>query len=79
MGRKNSKTRFVLKKLEEHPKSAKEISEECNISISTTHRIIKKLLEKNLLKKSGMIDDRGVKIKLYQRMNSISPENLNKK
>ena len=63
--KKNHNTLLVLKTLKSKPKSVKEISEECNISLPTTHRIINKLLERNLLKKSGTIDERGVKKRLF--------------
>lgn len=49
----------------ESPKSANDISKECNIPLSTVYRKLKKLREHKLLQTSGIIDDAGVKIRLF--------------
>lgn len=63
---KYSNALLVLRTIESIPKSVKEISNECNIPLPTAYRIINELAKKKLLEKSGIIDEHGVKMKLYK-------------
>ncbi|MCH7966953.1 MAG: helix-turn-helix transcriptional regulator [Thaumarchaeota archaeon] len=48
------------------PKSVKQICQENNIPINCVYRRLKKLEQKGLLEKSGVISNDGVKTFLYQ-------------
>ncbi len=48
------------------PKSAKQISQETKISISSVYRKLKKLEDKELLERSGAISHEGAKIFFYK-------------
>lgn len=48
------------------PKSAKQISQETKIPISSVYRRIKKLEQRGLLERSGIIANGGAKTFLYQ-------------
>jgi len=58
--------RIILQGTMNHPKSAKKISAEYHISLSTVYRRIETLLEKKLLSITGIIDKDGKKYFLYQ-------------
>lgn len=55
----------VLSSISDLPKSAKEISSECYLSISTVYRKLHFMHQKGLLKTSGIITDNGVKTRKF--------------
>ena len=57
----------VLSSIVDLPKSAKEISGECDLPISTVYRKLHFMHQKGLLKTSGTITDNGVKTKKFAR------------
>ena len=57
----------ILFSLTSSPKSAKRISEDTGISITTVYRKIKKLKESQLVAISGCITDEGTKQFLYSK------------
>jgi len=57
----------VLSSIMNLPKSAKEISSECSIPISTVYRKLYLMHQKGLLKTSGNITDNGVKTRKFAK------------
>lgn len=58
--------RIILQGTMNHPKSARDISAEYNIPLSTVYRRLETLLDKKLLITTGVIVDDGKKSFLYQ-------------
>ncbi len=58
--------RGILESTVECPKSAKQLSQECNIPISTAYRRVQQLHDNKLLSISGMINEDGKKYFLYK-------------
>lgn len=57
----------VLSSVMDSPKSAKEISSECNLPISTVYRKLHLMYHNGLLKTSGTITDNGVKTRKFAK------------
>lgn len=57
----------ILSSVMNSPKSAKEISTECNLPISTVYRKLHLMHHKGLLKTSGIITDNGVKTRKFTK------------
>lgn len=57
----------VLSSVMGSPKSAKEISSECNLPISTIYRKLHLMHHNGLLKTSGTITDNGVKTRKFAK------------
>lgn len=55
----------IFQALMDSPKTAQQISSECNVSIATVYRKLKALEERQLIQTSGVISN-GVRIKKYQ-------------
>ncbi|MDE1815504.1 MAG: HTH domain-containing protein [Thaumarchaeota archaeon] len=53
------------------PKNASELSKECNVSLTTVYRQVKRLNDKKLLIVSGSIDDGGKKHFTFKSKNSV--------
>ena len=60
----------ILSSLTRSPKSAQEISIECNIPIASVYRKLHSLYDKQLLQRTGTIND-GVKCKLYSNLEEV--------
>ncbi len=58
--------RAILESARECPKSAKQLSQECNIPISTAYRRVQELHDHKLLSISGVINEDGKKYFLYK-------------
>lgn len=58
--------RAILESASELPKSAKQISQECHIPISTAYRRVQQLHDHKLLSISGTISEDGKKFFLYK-------------
>ena len=58
--------RSILKAIMEKPKSAMELTRECNIPISTIYRRIQMLHDAKMLYMSGNISEEGKKFFLYK-------------
>lgn len=58
----------ILCSLTNSPKSAQDISIECNIPIASVYRKLHSLYDKQLLQRTGIITDEGVKCKLYSNL-----------
>jgi predicted transcriptional regulator len=58
--------RTILDSTVECPKSAKQLSQDCNIPISTAYRRVQQLHDHKLLSISGMINEDGKKYFLYK-------------
>lgn len=56
----------VFETLLDSPKSAEQISDECNIPRSTVYRKLKDLKEKKLIKTNGTIEN-GTRIRVYKK------------
>ena len=56
----------IFVSLMDTPKSAKQISQETKIPIGSVYRRLKKLEQKELLERSGIISHEGAKTFLYQ-------------
>jgi len=59
-------SRAVLESTRECPKSAKQLSQECNMPICTTYRRVQGLYDRKLLSISGTINENGKKFFLYK-------------
>ena len=53
------------------PKNATQLSQDCDISLTTVYRQIKRLNDKRLLVVSGSIDETGKKHFVYKRKQSV--------
>ncbi|MGQ0375911.1 MAG: hypothetical protein ACT4OW_00185 [Nitrososphaerota archaeon] len=62
----------VLSSVRNSPKSAKEISSECNLPISTVYRKLHLMNHNGLLKTSGTITDNGVKTRKFAKKQILS-------
>ncbi len=58
--------RAILESTSELPKSAKQLSQECNVPISTAYRRIQQLHDHKLLSISGTISEDGKRFFLYK-------------
>ncbi len=58
--------RAILESTIDCPKSAKQLSQECNIPISTAYRRVQQLHDHKLVTISGMINEDGKKYFLYK-------------
>jgi len=58
--------RTILDSTMDKPKSAIEITAECNIPMSTVYRRIQTLHDNNLVRTSGIITDEGKRLFLYK-------------
>ncbi len=58
--------RSILESASELPKSAKQLSQECNIPISTAYRRIQQMHDNKLLSISGTINEDGKRFFLYK-------------
>jgi predicted transcriptional regulator len=56
----------IFESVNNSPKSALQISEECNIPRSTVYRKLKMLHEKNLIQRRGLLQN-GVKNRIYKK------------
>ena len=64
---KDKKLMNVLSLIVNTPKSAKEISSECNLPINTVYKKLYLMYQKGLLKTSGNITDDGVKTRKFAK------------
>lgn len=53
------------------PKNASELSKDCDVSLTTVYRQVKRLSDKKLLVVSGSIDDDGKKHFTFKSKNSV--------
>ncbi|MDE1862782.1 MAG: ArsR family transcriptional regulator [Thaumarchaeota archaeon] len=58
--------RAILESAGEHPKSAKQLSQECKIPISTAYRRVQQMHDHKLLSITGTISEDGKKFFLYK-------------
>ncbi|KEQ57443.1 hypothetical protein SCCGRSA3_00237 [Marine Group I thaumarchaeote SCGC RSA3] len=63
----DEQTMTILQSLIDSPKSAQQLSHECNIPISSVYRKLQILKEKQLLVTSGSVTDDGVKTIFFQK------------
>lgn len=64
---KDKKLMNILSSVMDSPKSAKEISSECNLPISAVYRKLYLMYHNGLLKTSGTITDSGVKTRKFTK------------
>ena len=64
---KDKKLMNILSSVMDSPKSAKEISSECNLPISTVYRKLYLMYHNGLLKTSGTITDNGAKTRKFTK------------
>jgi predicted transcriptional regulator len=57
----------IIGSVQNSPKSAKQISEECNIPRSTVYKKLKILQDKNLIQTKGILQN-GVKNRIYKNI-----------
>jgi len=68
---KDKKMMKVLSSVMDSPKSAKEISSECNLPISTVYRKLRMMYHNGLLKTSGNITNNGVKTRKFAKKQTL--------
>lgn len=57
----------IIESVQNSPKSAQQISEECNIPRSTVYKKLKILQDKNLIQTKGILQN-GVKNRVYKKI-----------